>query len=643
MSKPSQAQIEAGNYKKRHVRFQGLDIAIENPKGSVRSGVDRGGKAWSIKMHADYGYVNGSMGVDGDQVDVFIGPQADAETVYIVTTMSPPNFIKRDENKCMLGYGSAAEAKSAFLAHYDDKRFFGSMLSMPVDEFKAKVLATKDKPAMIKAHVSGYRRDDGAYVRPYETKRPERKKRYPNKQTAQAMAVLDDIKDGRREALRELCGPKLDVLLVSIHASNKRVRDLVDQTSQPSESLADATLEALSGMQPEKLVRLHGWNDLIAHIRTTLRALVIYLRQTNMHAAADWLQWRVGEWTDEDIGRLLLRADAKLTKGMDMDAIGRMLGDFGKAAPTVLFLKAHVPQHTRVVNGRTVVVSSYDNKVVGGPKETRHKPDPFTLDLFGEAAGKQQDAEKLPTRDVRIGDELKIDGEIYHVTRGIKGGVLAERKVSAFQTSSRMLYGDDVIRAKIAAETHTMPKQEAIAEHERLVDVLNSPSHADDKAEAKKQAKELAEMKTPAPGIDHEAEEKYRIDMKKMHGKEHSFHTRLDATDREIEILKNSDSHFSSGYVAFKDGKERALPSYYTTNKGKNPRSFYSGWDAAKEYSESPEGMVVSQWNKAGVPISRQRELLRQIADKSAPGAKVGPFTVGANPLAKSARILFLS
>lgn len=46
-----------------------------------------------------------------------------------------------------------------------------------------------------------------------------------------------------------------------------------------------------------------------------------------------------------------------------------------------------------------------------------------------------------------------------------------------------------------AEPQHTEPTRELIAEHERLVDVLNSPSHADDKAEAKKQAAELAEMK----------------------------------------------------------------------------------------------------------------------------------------------------
>lgn len=46
------------------------------------------------------------------------------------------------------------------------------------------------------------------------------------------------------------------------------------------------------------------------------------------------------------------------------------------------------------------------------------------------------------------------------------------------------MFADDVV-----AE----PRQEMIDEHKRLVDVLNSPSHADDKAEAKKQAEELEE------------------------------------------------------------------------------------------------------------------------------------------------------
>jgi hypothetical protein len=44
-------------------------------------------------------------------------------------------------------------------------------------------------------------------------------------------------------------------------------------------------------------------------------------------------------------------------------------------------------------------------------------------------------------------------------------------------------------------DTIETPRSEMIAEHEKLVDVLNSPSHKDDKVEARKQAKELEEYK----------------------------------------------------------------------------------------------------------------------------------------------------
>ncbi|PTT91334.1 hypothetical protein DBR45_55290, partial [Pseudomonas sp. HMWF031] len=44
---PTEAQKEAGNYKKGKVRLHGLDISIENPKGSTRKGKDQDGKEWS--------------------------------------------------------------------------------------------------------------------------------------------------------------------------------------------------------------------------------------------------------------------------------------------------------------------------------------------------------------------------------------------------------------------------------------------------------------------------------------------------------------------------------------------------------------------------------------------------------------------
>lgn len=111
---PTDGQKEAGNYKKGHVKIDGFDITIENPKGSVRSGVDVDGKPWSITMNNPYGYIRGTKGVDGDHVDVFLGDSGAG--VYVVDQVHPDGSF--DEHKVMYGFGSLEEAKAAYLANY---------------------------------------------------------------------------------------------------------------------------------------------------------------------------------------------------------------------------------------------------------------------------------------------------------------------------------------------------------------------------------------------------------------------------------------------------------------------------------------------------------------------------------------------
>jgi hypothetical protein len=159
---PSLAQIKAGNYKKKHIRFQGLEISIENPRGSVRSGTDRNGHAWRTRMRWDYGYIRGSKGVDKDHVDCYVGPNADAAIAYVVHQRKAGDWDHFDEDKVMLGFDSEAAAKAAYLAHYDDSRFLGPVTAMPMDEFKRKVLATSERPRMIKTMVLFFKGGTGS-------------------------------------------------------------------------------------------------------------------------------------------------------------------------------------------------------------------------------------------------------------------------------------------------------------------------------------------------------------------------------------------------------------------------------------------------------------------------------------------------
>lgn len=131
--------------------FQGLPISIENDKGSTREGVDaRTGKAWKTVMKYPYGYIRKTEGVDGDHVDCFIGPNENAKMAYVVHQLDP-HTKKFDEDKVMLGFNSADEAKQAYLMHYDSPDFFGSMSVIPMDKFKEKVLDTRNHPKKIAA------------------------------------------------------------------------------------------------------------------------------------------------------------------------------------------------------------------------------------------------------------------------------------------------------------------------------------------------------------------------------------------------------------------------------------------------------------------------------------------------------------
>ena len=150
---PTREQAQEGRYKKPVVEFQGLRIRIENPAGSVRRGVDGAGKAWEQRMAYAYGEIAGSMGVDGDPVDVFVGPNDDAPMAYVVHQRKFGDWTQYDEDKVMLGFGSRDDAVAAFLACHTDPRFLGPVTPIPMEEFKRKVRATKEKPKMIKSVV----------------------------------------------------------------------------------------------------------------------------------------------------------------------------------------------------------------------------------------------------------------------------------------------------------------------------------------------------------------------------------------------------------------------------------------------------------------------------------------------------------
>lgn len=170
---PTEAQKEAGNYAKGTVEWNGLHVAIENPKGSERRGVMKGeggdNRPWSVTMQDHYGYIKRTKGADGDQVDVFMGPNPKSDKVWVIDQQDFNG--KFDEHKAMLGFESQADALQAYDRAFSDGRGFErvkDMQSMSVDEFKEWVKSDKPRKAAKASIDSALKTDVPSALNPRE-------------------------------------------------------------------------------------------------------------------------------------------------------------------------------------------------------------------------------------------------------------------------------------------------------------------------------------------------------------------------------------------------------------------------------------------------------------------------------------------
>lgn len=360
--------------------YQGFKIRIENPAGTIRQGIDETGKPWRTEFQFSYGEIVGSMGVDGDPVDVYLGAnEAGANEVYIVRQMKRKKWDEFDEDKCFLGFDSMEAAKEAYLAHYDDPRFFGSIVAMPLEEFRQKVKATgkQANPDMIKSQVSAYTRKDGAFVPAHNDSRVSwaDKSRNPEKHTI-------DMLNGKTQHERDheqAASKHADMLHEAAHAHREKL------------GVNDASFDRM-------MERPRAYAD---HIE----------KHAVPHMHPDW------------------QSKYHATKGKAPDYHPPM-------RKALLLLKSQIAGYTR---SDGVYVKPHTDKRV-------------------------KSTQQLPKYKANRAQLESVMGDMFGGQHGDEG-------------------------------TYSMPLDSAIKEHEKLVATLKSPSHEDDKKEAKEQAKELDQMK----------------------------------------------------------------------------------------------------------------------------------------------------
>jgi ppGpp synthetase/RelA/SpoT-type nucleotidyltranferase len=115
--------------------FNGIPVVIQWPKGSIRVGKHEDGTPFKTEMRADYGYIPDTVASgDEERLDVYIGPNKDAEYAYAVEQLrkDDENF---DEFKLMLGFDSLEEAEEAYEYHLgeDPDVMLGDISEVPFD------------------------------------------------------------------------------------------------------------------------------------------------------------------------------------------------------------------------------------------------------------------------------------------------------------------------------------------------------------------------------------------------------------------------------------------------------------------------------------------------------------------------------
>ena len=137
---PTKNQRAAGNYPKGHVNLHGLSFSIETPKGSFRSGKAKDGKSWHSIMPAHYGYVRRTgAAADGMALDVYLGPEPDSKTVFVVDQLDPDTGAF-DEHKTLVGWSNLHDALNAYRQAFSDGRGderIGAVHRVSMDGFKS--------------------------------------------------------------------------------------------------------------------------------------------------------------------------------------------------------------------------------------------------------------------------------------------------------------------------------------------------------------------------------------------------------------------------------------------------------------------------------------------------------------------------
>ena len=267
---------EANDPVKSKRNYKGIDIDIEWPRGSIRS--YKGSDTYATHMKCDYGYTAGITGSDGEELDIYLGPD-DTDTAFIIEQMKEDGSY--DEDKVMLGFASEDDAIEMYLQHMP-AYMLGEIRAVPIDTlYNALYGEPEDRRGQDDQVPSEEKKTAEDKAKKHKKKKPVKQTSdYVGPQSAQVggiggVAADSDIEAGKQD-LAQLLLERLDDPQIVQLLSNPSYNLPIDQINSDQDyfQLADAIsrrlyldpdfqqqVEALIGPEPDTKFKVRTEDD----------------------------------------------------------------------------------------------------------------------------------------------------------------------------------------------------------------------------------------------------------------------------------------------------------------------------------------------------------------------------------------------
>lgn len=238
---PTVKQRIAGNYRKGHIKVNGLDITIETPRGAIRRAVDG---SWEAKQPDHYGYIKRTVGADGDHIDAYIGRDVNSDKVFVIDQLDHRTGAF-DEHKVMLRYDNEIDAANAYQKSFSDgnglKRL-GNMHEMSMAEFN-EWLKSSHTQDPVTASAYGLTAEDLGVIEPWDSRGREVISDYGRPEDAgEVLANLDISRLPNKDFQK---GPTALVMPYILRRLSKAVQ------GTPVHFVSEAQLRRVTGVKAE--------------------------------------------------------------------------------------------------------------------------------------------------------------------------------------------------------------------------------------------------------------------------------------------------------------------------------------------------------------------------------------------------------